>query len=681
MTGSLNPVRNLPKPAIDVLLESCKSMREFKQIHSQIIKEESSHLRSYATVRAISFCAVSPNGSIEYAKALFHQLENPTIFSWNSIIRGLCNSRYPHEAILFYHRMLQEGSPPNKYTFPFVIKASTECSAMKCGLLVHAHVVTLGFDSDPYVHSSLIHMYVSRKDLIAAHKLFDECSPRDVVSRNSMIDGYVKCGDLEKAQAIFDRMEYKDVVSWNTMINGYTTMGNLEGATKLFNEMPQRTIISWNSMLAAHAKCGDVEGAFEIFQQMPWRDVVSWNAMLACYAQSGQSHNVLSLFKEMQEARVKPTDATIVSLLSACAHLGAVDQGIQLHEYICNHKIALNTILATSLVDMYAKCGSLSQAVQVFYEIKSKDVLAWNTIIAGMAMHGQAEKALQLFNEMQEAGIKPDDITFVAVLSACSHAGMVDEGRRLYRCMSETYSISPKVEHYGCVIDLLARAGLVEEALLLIETMPVEPNASAWGALLGGCRIHKNIALAELVGSRLLKLQPQHSGRYVLLSNIYATAKRWDEVRRIRSLMKCKGVAKVPGLTTIELKGVVHQFVAGDSSHPAVSNIYNKLSEITNRLKNAFGYLPDTKEALFDIEEEEKEHILSVHSEKLAIAYGLIQSNPPEPVRIVKNLRVCMDCHHWTKMISEIYEREIIMRDRNRFHHFVKGRCSCRDYW
>ncbi|XP_068634606.1 pentatricopeptide repeat-containing protein At5g06540-like [Aristolochia californica] len=265
------------------------------------------------------------------------------------------------------------------------------------------------------------------------------------------------------------------------------------------------------------------------------------------------------------------------------------------------------------------KCGSLSQATQVFYDIKYKDVFAWNTIIAGMAMHGHANKALQLFDEMPETGIKPDDNTFVAVLSACSHAGRVDEGYGLLNCMSETYRIIPKVEHYGCIIDLLARAGLVEEALMLIQTMPVEPNASAWGALLGGCRIHNNIKVGELVGSRFLKLQPQHSGR--------------------------------------------------------------KLSEITTRLKNAFGYLPDTKEALFDIKEEEKEHALAVHSEKLAIAYGLIQSNPPAPVRIVKNLRVCVDCHHWTKMISEVYEREIIVRDWNRFHHFVEGRCSCRDHW
>ncbi|OVA10349.1 Pentatricopeptide repeat [Macleaya cordata] len=577
--------------------------------------------------------------------------------------------------------MLQRGLQPNNFTFPFVIKACTDSSMIRYGIFVHTHVVKYGLESDSYIQSSLIHMYSNGKDLDSARQLFDKCSDEDVVSWNSMIDGYVKSGSMELAKPVFERMVCRDVVSWNTMINGYAMLGNIEEAKKLFDEIPQRNVVSWNSMLAGYVKCGDVEGARRIFREMPRKDVVSWNAMLACYAQSGLSNEALVLFDEMKSFGIKPTEATVVSLLSACAHLGALDQGERLHRYVNDHKISINTVLGTALVDMYAKCGSISMAAQVFYSIEYKDALAWNTIIAGMAMHGHAEEAHQLFKEMPEGGVNPDDITFVAILSAYSHAGMVEEGKRLLACMSRSYGIEPKVEHYGCVIDLLSRAGLFEEAVDLIETMPVEPNSNAWGALLGGCRIHGNIEVGEHVGKRLLNLQPHHSGRYVLLSNIYAAAKRWDDARKVRKLMKTKKVAKVPGVSTIELKGIVHRFVASDKTHPESDRIYEKLSEISARLKSVVGYLPDTKEVLFDIEEEEKEHALTIHSEKLAIAFGFLHLGQEDVIRVVKNLRVCRDCHDVTKLISKVYGREIIVRDRNRFHHFKEGKCSCMDYW
>ncbi|XP_058097873.1 pentatricopeptide repeat-containing protein At1g08070, chloroplastic-like [Magnolia sinica] len=681
-SSSPNATRKLfCKNPTHMLLDSCKSMKEFQQIHAQIIKEGPSPSNTFATLKAIFFCAISPQGNIDYAKTLFRELQNPNIFSFNSLIRGLSTTKNPLQAIHLYREMLHRGLRPNNFTFPFVIKACTESSATQIGVTVHAHVVKVGLESDSYVLSSLIHMYADGKDLEAARQLFDVCSQWDVVSWNSMIDGYVKCGDLAVARSVFDLMECRDVVSWNTMINGYAIVGNLVESQALFYEMPERNLVSWNSVLAAYAKCGDVEGARGIFNEMPQRDVVSWNAMLACYAQSGKSNEALALFEEMQAANVKPTDATIVSMLSACAHLGALDQGARLHAYINDHKIVIGTILGTALVDMYAKCGSIACATQVFYDIEEKDVLAWNTIISGMAMHGHANESHRLFNEMQEVGVRPDDMTFVAVLSACSHAGMVDEGRRLLGCMSRRYGIEPKVEHYGCIIDLLARAGLLEEAVELIETMPMEPNANAWGALLGGCRIHKNIDVGERVGKHLLDLQPHHSGRYVLLSNIYAASDRWDDARKVRNLMKSKGIAKLPGLSMIELKGMVHRFVAGDRLHPESDCIYNKLSEISKQLKIAIGYSPDTKQVLFDIEEEEKEHALSVHSEKLAIAFGLMHTGPHATIRIVKNLRVCSDCHNVTKLISKVYGREIIVRDRNRFHHFTDGTCSCMDYW
>lgn len=422
-------------------------------------------------------------------------------------------SNKPLEALSLYVHILHKSLKPNNFTFPFVIKACTDSSLIRCGVSVHTHVVKLGLERDCYVQSSLIHMYANGEDLDAAKQVFDKCSDEDVVCWNAMIDGYVKYGEMESAGSIFKRMVCKDVVSWNTMINGYSILGKIEEAKNLFEEMPERNVISWNSMLAGYVKCGDVEGAYRIFRKMPRRDVVSWNAMLACCAQSGKSNEAMALFGEMRNVGVKPTEATVVSLLSACGHLGALDQGARLHAYIDENKITISTIVGTALVDMYARCGSISLATKVFYSIDVKDVLTWNTIITGMANHGHAAEAHRFFKEMQEADVVPDDITFVAVLSACNHAGMVEEGRRLLACMSSVYGIQPKVEHYGCVIDLLSRAGLLVEAFEMIESMPMEPNPSAWGALLGGCRIHGNIELGELVGKHLLNIQPHHSGR------------------------------------------------------------------------------------------------------------------------------------------------------------------------
>ncbi|KAJ4960910.1 hypothetical protein NE237_020820 [Protea cynaroides] len=673
MNNIPNTIRYLSSKSLLLSLsKSCKNMGELKQIHAQIIKEENPSLCEvvFAAESLISFCAVSPNGSLDYAKVLFNQQPNPSIISWNFLIRGLSTSKNRREAISLYQTMHSRGFQPNNFTFPFVIKACTESCMTSFGVLVHTHIIKNGLEADSYIRCSLIHMYANGKYLDAAKQLFDACSDGDVVSWNAMIDGYAKCSKMDLALSVFEQMVCRDVVSWNTMINGYGTLGNIDEAKRLFDEMPERNVVSWNSMLAGYVKCGDLGAARGIFGMMPRRDVVSWNAMLACYAQSGRSNDALSLFDEMQALGIKPTEATMVSLLSACAHLGALDLGVRLHKYINANKIAINTVLGTALVDMYSRCGSISKAEQIFSAIEYRDVLAWNTIIAGMAMHGHAKKALWLFKQMQAEDVVPDDMTFVALLSSCSHVGMVEEGQRLLASMSTTYGIEPKVEHYGCVIDLLARAGLLEEAVRLIGAMPMETNASAWGALLGGCRIHGNIEVGEVVGKCLIDLQPHHSGRYVILSNLYAAAKRWDDARKVRNLMRSNGVAKLPGVSMIELKGIVHQFVASDQSHPESDNIYKKLFEISTQLKNILGYLPDTQQVLLDIEEEDKEHVLFVHSERLAIALGFIYLGPRDPIRVVKNLRVCRDCHTVTKLISRFYGREIIVRDRNRFHQF-----------
>jgi pentatricopeptide repeat protein len=329
---------------------------------------------------------------------------------------------------------------------------------------------------------------------------------------------------------------------------------------------------------------------------------------------------------------------------------------------------------------MYCKCGVLEDGWKLFVQVPRRDVVTWNAMISGYAQHGEGKKALGLFDEMIEKGMKPDWITFVAVLMACNHAGFTDLGVKYFHSMAKDYGLVAKPDHYTCMVDLLGRAGKLVEAVDLIEKMPFKPHAAVFGTLLGACRIHKNTEMAEFASQKLLNLDPASATGYVQLANVYAATKRWDHVARVRKSMKSCKVVKTPGYSWIEVKSMAHQFRSGDKFHPELASIHGKLKELEKKMKLA-GYVPDLEFALHDVGEEQKEQLLLWHSEKLAIAYGLIKLPPGTPIRVFKNLRVCGDCHRAIKYISQIERREIIVRDTTRFHHFKDGHCSCADYW
>ena len=370
----------------------------------------------------------------------------------------------------------------------------------------------------------------------------------------------------------------------------------------------------------------------------------------------------------------------MVAVLSACAQMGALDQGKYVHLLLERFKIKRDVVLETALVDMYAKCGSLDCAMQVFETMKERNVFTWNAMIGGLAMNGQGELALKLFKRMENERMAPDDVTFIGILSACSHSGFVDKGLELFNLMREVYGIEPRMEHYGCVVDLLGRARLLEDALAFMERMPIKPNVVLWASLIGACRAHGDVELAERVARSVVELEPDSCGRYVMLSNFYAGARRFDDAMKVRKAMKAKGIHKTPGLSWIELNGTVHQFIAGDQSHYMTEKIYVMLEEMCHRVRSE-GHMSGTSEVLFDIDEEEKDQSLFLHSEKLAVAFGLISTAPGTPIRITKNLRVCSDCHSFLKAVSKVFSREIVARDRSRFHHFRGGLCSCKDFW
>lgn len=435
-----------------------------------------------------------------------------------------------------------------------------------------------------------------------------------------------------------------------------------------------------NSLVHMYAACGHAESAHKMFDLMLDRDLVAWNSVINGFALNGMPNEALTLFREMGLGGVLPDGFTMVSLLSACAELGALALGRRAHVYILKIGLSANMHVNNALLDLYAKCGSIREAQKVFDEMEGKNVVSWTSLIVGLAVNGFGKEALQLFKELEREGLVPSEITFVGVLYACSHCGMVDEGFNYFKRMKDEYGIVPRIEHYGCMVDLLGRSGKVKEAYEYIQNMPLQPNSVVWRTLLGACTIHGHLALGEVARAQLLQLEPGHSGDYVLLSNLYAAERHWSDVQKVRRIMLTDGVRKTPGYSLVELGNCVYEFTMGDISHPQSKDIYSMLAEITKLLKLE-GYVPHTTNVLADIEEEEKENALSYHSEKIAIAFMLINTIPGTPIRVVKNLRACADCHLAIKLISKVFKREIVVRDRSRFHHFRDGSCSCGDYW
>ncbi|GAA0153561.1 hypothetical protein LIER_11768 [Lithospermum erythrorhizon] len=382
----------------------------------------------------------------------------------------------------------------------------------------------------------------------------------------------------------------------------------------------------------------------------------------------------------MLMAGFKPVEVSFSSIMPACAHLTTLNLGKQLHGYIFRAGFDDNMFIASSLVDMYAKCGNIKSAKRIFEKMEIHDTVAWTAMIMGSALHGQAQEAIFLFEKMEMEGIKPNCVAFIAVLTACSHAGLVDIAWRYFRSMTQKYRIVPALEHYAAVADVLGRAGRLEEAYDFICSMHIKPTAGVWSTLLSACRVHKNIEVAKKVAQEIFIINPDYTGAYVLLANMYSKAGRFKEAVKYRVKMRKKGMPKKPACSWVEVKSNIHAFVSGDTSHPQYGRIIAALEDLSDRMKQE-GYVPDTNEVLQDIDEEQKIYLLNSHSERLAIVFGVISTPAGSTIRVTKNLRMCVDCHAATKIMSKIVKREIIVRDNSRFHHFSDGKCSCGDYW
>ncbi|WCJ21285.1 Pentatricopeptide repeat (PPR) superfamily protein [Euphorbia peplus] len=557
---------------------------------------------------------------------------------------------------------------------------------------IHALSIKTHFQNDPHFLANLINASSrnpSPSSMSYAQQLFDTIPEPDIVRFNTMARGYSRSQTPLRAISLFIT-----AIQFGLLPDHYSFPSLLKAcaSAKALREGHQLHCLAFKlglvhnvyvspTLINMYAECRDVDAARSVFDMILDPCVVSYNAIISCYSRHSRPNEALSMFRELQEKKLDPTHVTMLSVLSSCALLGALDLGKWIHEYVKKKGFDKFVKVNTALIDMYAKCGSLDDAISVFEGMPARDTQSWSAMIVALAVHGQGRKAMSMFQEMGKTRIQPDEITFLGLLYACSHNGLVEEGCQYFYSMNAEYGIIPTIKHYGCMVDLLGRAGRLDQAYKLIDELPIKATPILWRTLLSACSSHGNIELAKRVMERILELDDSHGGDYVILSNMCARAGRWEDVDSIRKSMNESRGVKVPGCSSIEVNNEVHEFFSGEGVHYTSTAMHRALDELMNELKMV-GYVPDLSLVFHaNMIDEEKEISLRYHSEKLAIAFGLLNTSPGTTIRVVKNLRVCGDCHSAAKLISSIFDRQIILRDVQRFHHFKNGKCSCGDYW
>ncbi|KAJ0054249.1 hypothetical protein Pint_00236 [Pistacia integerrima] len=575
-----------------LLLRKCKALNDVNQVHARMITTGFIKNSTLTTKIVATFSSSSFTPLLEFARYIFfarhafriyRKYEDP--FLWNAIIKSYSHGLHPGRALAVFCLMLENGVCFDNFSLSLVLKACSRVGLVKEGMQIHGLLRKIKFGSDLYLQNCLIALYLKCGCFESARQVFDKMCIRDSVSYNSMIDGYVKYGKIDSAREMFDSMPMKEknLISWNSMISGYARWeGGLYIARALFKKMPERDLISyvvsWATMIDGYAKIGRVDIARALFDEMPERDVVVCNAMMAGYLKNGYCMEALGIFHDMQcGGDLCPDPASLLVILSAIAQLGHIDKGIAIHRYLEQNEYSLNGKHGVALIDMYSKCGSIENAISVFEDIEKKSVDHWNAMINGLAIHGLGELAFDMLMEMERLLIEPDDITFIGVLNACGHAGLVKEGILCFELMRRIHKMEPKLQHYGCMVDILGRAGHIEEARKLIEDMPIEPNDVIWRTLLSACQNHENLTVGEPVAKHLMGMDSSNSSSYVLLSNMFAGLGMWNDVRRVRTTMKERNLKKIPGCSWIELEGAVHEFFAQDKSHLPVTEICSML--------------------------------------------------------------------------------------------------------
>ncbi|CAK8541425.1 unnamed protein product [Lathyrus sativus] len=552
-------------------IKQCSNIKTLESIYATMFKTNFN--QDCFLMNQFITASSSISSHVNFATSTFTQIKKPNTLVYNALIKACVHCHSSNQALLHYINMHRNGVVPSSYSFSSLIKACTLLTDSVNGKALHGHVWKNGFHSHVFVQTTLVELYSSLGNVPDSRKVFDEMSERDDYAWTTMISAYVHNNDVESAEKLFDEMpERKNTATWNAVMDGYAKLGNVD----------------------------IVEHVEFLFDKIPSKDIISWTTLMNCYLKNKRYYEVVKLFNEMvNEGMVVPDEVTITTVVSACAHLGALGLGKEVHFYLMVNGFCIDVYIGSSLIDMYAKCGSVERSLLVFYKLQDKNLFCWNSMIHGLASHGYAKEALRMFEEMEKKGIRPNGVTFVSVLTACTHAGFVEEGRRFFVSMSEDYCINPQAEHYGCMIDLLSKGGLLEDALEMIRGMSSEPNGFIWGALLNGCKVHRNLEIARVAVRNLRVTEPSNSGHYCLLVNMYAEVNRWCDVAKIRTEMKDLGVEKTcPGSSWIEINKELHVFAASDKNHPSYGQVHLFLVELDEQIRLS-GYVPEMGSILY----------------------------------------------------------------------------------
>ncbi|XP_075502282.1 putative pentatricopeptide repeat-containing protein At5g09950 [Primulina tabacum] len=629
-------------------------------------------------------------GSIEDACAVFRLMLDKDLVSWSSIISALDQNEYFEDAVLSFCAMKRVGLMPSNFTLISSLSSCGSIGWIRMGEQIHCEGVKLGLDCDVSVSNSLLSLYADTRRITESRKVFHFMPEHDNVSWNSVIRAFSdsETSVIEAINYFIEMMRAGVNLNNITFINILTaaaSLSHVELAHQIHSLVLKFQLMSdsaiQNSLLACYGKCGEMNDCETIFARMSERDDVSWNSIISGYIHNEHLVKAMDAVWFMLHSGQRLDCYTFATVLSACASLATLVHGMEVHACSTRACLDADVVIGSALIDMYAKCGRIEYASRVFNLMPHRNIYSWNSMISSYARHGDGHKALEMFTQMKLENQQPDHVTYVGVLSACSHVGLVSQGYEHFESMTNVYGLTPRMEHFSCMVDLLSRAAEFDKLEDFMARIPVIPNALIWRTVLGACsRANGRLMdLGERAAKMIIELEPQNAVNYVLLANMYASGGDWEHVTEARLAMRDAEARKEAGCSWVTMKDSVHVFVSGYKSHPDTESIYKKLAELHWKMRE-MGYVPETRFALYDLEMENKEEVLSYHSERLAVAFVLTRKSEL-PIRIMKNLRVCGDCHSAFKYISEIVGRQIVLRDSNRFHHFLDGKCSCNDYW
>ncbi|XP_010530865.1 PREDICTED: pentatricopeptide repeat-containing protein At5g13270, chloroplastic [Tarenaya hassleriana] len=619
-------------------------------------------------------------GSLEEAQRVFDEMPHRNAVSCIvTMMSAYAEHGLLDKSLCLFTRIMESRSKLSSSVYTTLLKSLTNPSVLDIGKQVHAHVIRSGLSSNASIETGILNMYVKCGWLAGAKLVFDQMVVKKPVAWTGLMVGYTQAGRERYALELF-----LDSIREGIELDGFVFSIVLKACASLEEFSLGRQVHARVAKLGIESdasvgtplvdfynKCGNFESAIRAFGAIHEPNDVSWSSIISGYCQVGQFEEAINIFKSLRNEDMVLNSFTYTSIFQACSSCADCNTGAQVHADAIKRGLIRSLHGKSALITMYSKCGRLDYAREAFESIDRPDTVAWTAFISGQAYYGNAYEALSLFEKMVGCGINPNGVTFIAVLTACSHAGLIGEARNYLETMLSKYNVGPTIDHYDCVIDVYARAGKLDEAFEFMKGMPFEPDAMSWKCLLSGCWTHKNLELGKVVGEELRRLDPKDTAGYILPFNLYAAAGMWEEAAEMRKLMAERKLKKELSCSWISINGRCHRFIVGDKHHPKTEQIYAKLKEFDDFGKGD-GFrcgFPERREQLLD------------HSERLAIAFGLISVTGDAPIRVFKNLRACSDCHEFAKRVSSVTGREIIVRDSRRFHHFRQGQCSCNDYW